>query len=347
MSPTAAMNVAATITLTPGDGHQPLDLRPATAPRPRSAARPRRSRRRGSRPGASRSRRSRARTNGSSCSASQRRPLTPNRSDAGGRSFRQRINTAWISFFARERARTSCDAPREPPAHRADPLIRRPDAIELTRPEQLRQRPGVEAIGLRPRLADPGVTRRDDDHARDMRLEDPRDRPRVARHLQARPGRADQDSARTAPAPPAAPRSGPPSAAGPPRRSRPRRSRDEHPALLLAPVLLAVDDEQENRWANDIDGSALAAQPGKSQGRPMKSPGSNRPSSKPACPACVLPEGPCPSRPNLSPPPDDTSAFSEQFHAPTSDSGRYAEQGPPTLKHLRDRKVDPMMSIGT
>ena len=45
---------------------------------------------------------------GSCCSASQRRPLTPNRSDAGGRSFRQRINTAWISFFARERARTSC-----------------------------------------------------------------------------------------------------------------------------------------------------------------------------------------------------------------------------------------------
>jgi len=31
---------------------------------------------------------------------------------------------------------------------------------------------------------------------------------------------------------------------------------------------------QENRWANDIDGSALAAQPGKSQGRPLKRPGS-------------------------------------------------------------------------
>jgi hypothetical protein len=30
----------------------------------------------------------------------------------------------------------------------------------------------------------------------------------------------------------------------------------------------------ENRWANDIDGSALAAQPGKSQGRPLKSSGS-------------------------------------------------------------------------
>jgi hypothetical protein len=39
-------------------------------------------------------------------------------------------------------------------------------------------------------------------------------------------------------------------------------------------VLLAVGDEWENRWANDIDGSALAAQPGKSQGRPLKSSGS-------------------------------------------------------------------------
>jgi hypothetical protein len=39
-------------------------------------------------------------------------------------------------------------------------------------------------------------------------------------------------------------------------------------------VLLAVGDESENRWANDIDGSALAAQPGKSQERPLKSPGS-------------------------------------------------------------------------
>jgi hypothetical protein len=43
----------------------------------------------------------------SRCSPSQARPLTPNRSDAGGRSFKQRINTAWISFFARERARTN------------------------------------------------------------------------------------------------------------------------------------------------------------------------------------------------------------------------------------------------
>ena len=34
--------------------------------------------------------------------------MTPNRSDTGARPFSRRINTAWTSFFARERALTSC-----------------------------------------------------------------------------------------------------------------------------------------------------------------------------------------------------------------------------------------------
>jgi hypothetical protein len=75
-------------------------------------------------------------------------------------------------------------------------------------------------------------------------------------------------------------------------------------------ILLAVDG-WENRWANDIDGSALAAQPGKSQGRPIKSPGSNTPIAQNGLPSLRSPEGPCPSRPNLSRPPDDTGAFKE------------------------------------
>jgi len=45
----------------------------------------------------------------------------------------------------------------------------------------------VEAVGLGVRLADPGVGGRDDDHARDMRLKDPGDRPAVAGHLQRHP----------------------------------------------------------------------------------------------------------------------------------------------------------------
>jgi hypothetical protein len=68
---------------------------------------------------------------------------------------------------------------------------------------------------------------------------------------------------------------------------------------------------------DDIDGSALAAQPGKSQGRPLKSPGS-KPIAQNGLPILRSPKGPCPSRPNLSPAPDDPGAFKQQFHAASS-----------------------------
>jgi hypothetical protein len=87
---------------------------------------------------------------------------------------------------------------------------------------------------------------------------------------------------------------------------------------LLLPLVI---DTAENRWANDIDGSALAAQPGKSQGRPQKSPGS-KPIAQSGLPNLRSPEGPCPSRPNLSPVPDDNGAFTEQFHAARNGGAR-------------------------
>jgi hypothetical protein len=147
----------------------------------------------------------------------------------------------------------------------------------LPRPQQLRQRARVETIGLRPRLADTGVTRRDDDHPRHVRLENPRDRPRIARHLQrnqiTRVETLREQLKRI--------RSG----RDPPGRAQPALRNDRHlteiamdiqryrPHLSSLPSLIT----RENRWANDIDGSALAAQPGKSQGRPQKLPGSNSP----------------------------------------------------------------------
>jgi len=88
---------------------------------------------------------------------------------------------------------------------------------------------------------------------------------------------------------------------------------------------LAVADWRENRWANDIDGSALAAQPGKSQGRPLKSPGS-KPIAQSGLPNLRSPEGPCPSQPNLSRRPDDTGAFTEQFHAANTGTERSGEE---------------------
>ena len=155
----------------------------------------------------------------------------------GGRAVLQAAHQHRVDLVLGARARADeLRAAREPAPHRADALVRRPDAVELAGPQQLGQRPGVEAVGLRSRLADAGVARRDDDHPRDMRLEDPRRSPTRCRSPPARPSRARRGSARTAPTLRAVPRSGPPSAAGPPRRSPPRRSRDEHPARPLAPA---------------------------------------------------------------------------------------------------------------
>ena len=47
-------------------------------------------------------------SSGSSRPASHWRPLTPNRSEHGGRPCSRRCSTAWISFFDRDRERTSC-----------------------------------------------------------------------------------------------------------------------------------------------------------------------------------------------------------------------------------------------
>src|SRR6478735_7683924 len=95
----------------------------------------------------------------------------------------------------------------------------------------------------------------------------------------------------------------------------------------------------ENRWANDIDGSALAAQPGKSQGRPPKSPGSNAPIVQNGLPNLRSPtKAPRPSRSNLSPPPDTTRALKEQFHAPTCGSRNLASVGLRLTRAHRQRR---------
>ena len=104
--------------------------------------------------------------------------MTPNRSDAGGRSFGQRINTAWTSFLARARARTSCE---RDPARWAQ------------------------------------SARGGDRHLAEVAM----DIQRYRSHL----------------------------------------------------ALLALGDEEENRWANDIDGSALAAQTGHVTGAATEKPG--------------------------------------------------------------------------
>ena len=106
MSPIAARKVAATITFTPGtvisrlisgDSSAALAINRSTS----SISRSRKSTWRSAESTVSRS------SSGRPSSVSQARPLTPKRSENGARPTRQRISTAWIWFFARERAETS------------------------------------------------------------------------------------------------------------------------------------------------------------------------------------------------------------------------------------------------
>ena len=234
-----------------------------------------------------------------------------------------------VDLVLRARARPHELRPaREPPAHRADALIGRPHPVELARPQQLRQRARVEAIGLRARLADPGVARRDDDHARHVRLEDPRDRPRIARHLQRDP------VARVEALREQLERLGPRLRSGPAERSRPSAT---------------IATSQKSRWTSSA--TALTSPPrcrrqagepvgkrhrrirarsatGQVAGAATEKPGleAHRP-KRPAQPAFSQ-KAPRPSRPNLSRPPDTTRPSGAQFHAPnTSGAGRDAGEG--------------------
>jgi len=88
------------------------------------------------------------------------------------------------------RARARPDQPaatRQPPAHHPRAPVGHPDRVQRPRRQQPRQRAGVEPVGLRASPADAGIARTDDKHPRDVRLDDPRDLPRVPGHLKRDP----------------------------------------------------------------------------------------------------------------------------------------------------------------
>jgi hypothetical protein len=158
MSPTAAMNVAATITLTPGTVINRLTSGQDSA----SAAISR------STCAISLSRKSTWRTpDVDGLALAQRQLLVGQPAPAldpeqvrRGRAVLQAAHQHRVDLVLHPRAGPhQLGATRQAPAHHADALIRRPDAIELTGPQQLGQRARVEAVGLGARLPDPGVGR--------------------------------------------------------------------------------------------------------------------------------------------------------------------------------------------
>ena len=295
------MNVLAAITLTPGTVISRRTSGQRSASRGDRAVDLRRPRRRGSRPGAGPRRASRARRRAARARPATRGRFTPNRSLTGGRPFRPRISTAWISFFARVRARDQLR--RAAPAAGASPAsARRASTPRPASPaaSSLASVARVEAVGLRPRLADPGVTAGVTTTTRATCGS----RIRAISHALPVTSNATQSSrpgsARTAQAPPAASRSGPPSAPSRPPRSRPRRSRDAHPdpIALTTATLLALDD------AGEPGGQTTPTDPRSQRNRASRRGGHRKsrarsPSSQNGLPNLRSPRGPCPSHPTL------------------------------------------------
>ena len=186
MSPTAARKIAAQMTLTPGTVISRLTCRDLSASWQMSRSTCSISESRNSmwrRPACTVS----ASSSGSSSPRSQLRPLTPNRSDTGGRPFRRRINTAWSSFLTRERALTSCprrDSRRRmreihsggthtassSPVHNSLASVRASSRSVFARACEMPVSPGG-----------------DHDDLAHMRLQQPDNLPRATRHLQRHP----------------------------------------------------------------------------------------------------------------------------------------------------------------
>src|ERR1035437_4697953 len=218
---------------------------------------------------------------GNSSWRSHARPLTPNRSENGGRPVSWRINIAWISFFARVRARISCSrrdrrwrntrvsssgihTASSSPDHNSLANVLASKRSVFARACVIPVSPGETTITF----ATYGSRILTISHALPVTSNTTRS---VASRLSPRtftPSRPD-------------PRSGP----SRPRRSRSRRNRGARPPQSPyrqhsepqqphLPPQVQPTMEPENRGHNDNDGYALAAQSGKSQGRPPKSTGS-------------------------------------------------------------------------
>jgi hypothetical protein len=232
-------------------------------------------------------------------------------------------STLRVDLVFRARARPHELRPaREAAAHHPDPFVRRPHAVELARPQQLGERAGVEPAGLGAHLADTGVARRHDNHARNVRLDDPRDLPRIAGHLKRDPVtriealREELERLRARRDPPA--------------RTQPAVGDDRHLAEVAVDIqryrsLLSLRTVDRRR--RRTGGQTTSTDPRSQRNRASRRGGHRKaraqgPSSKTACPACVLPKAPSPSQPKLGRPPDVTDAFGAQFHAPTSRNAR-------------------------
>ena len=93
-----------------------------------------------------------------------------------------------VDLVLRPRARMhKLPATRQTPAHHPRAQVGPPDRVQRPRRQEPRQRPCIKPVGLCPGLTNTGIARADHQHLRDMRVQDPRDLPRVPSHLKRHP----------------------------------------------------------------------------------------------------------------------------------------------------------------
>ena len=210
----------------------------------------------------------------------------------------RRTSTAWISFFARERARTSCS--RRASRRRNTRVCSSGDHTASSSPaasSRASARASSRSVFARAwRIpVSAGLTTTTRATCGSM--------IRAISHALPVTSNATRSAgarlARTTRAPPASSRSDPQNAARRPRRSRPRRNRGARRARspfrpLSPPSLLHSRNEPENQRANDKDRYVLAAHPGKSQGRPPSKHELEAHRPQTACPTAFSQKAPVP-----------------------------------------------------
>ena len=217
---------------------------------------------------------------------------------------------------------------RQAPAQHLAALIGHPDRVKLPLPQQPRQRPGVELVGLRAGARDAGVIRTDHDHLVHMRLEQPRDLPTAPRHLQRHPVGGQQalrqqpqafrctgDPARGADFPVLADRDHTEITVHI-QADRPADPSDQRHCFTSTQRWLTQGGRTSGKTTRPI--RALPLKPGKSQGRPRDKHGLEAHRQKRPTRLRSPKEAPVPDRRTVGPGPDGPSE--KHFHAATSTS---------------------------
>ena len=238
--------------------------------------------------------------------------------------FSRRCSTAWISFFARDRERTSCWRLREAAAQDPAALVRHPHRLKLTPATtgRARVRASSRSVFARAR-SDPGVIRADHDHPVHLPLAGA---GRPPSNCPSPPTRPDQTATGCPPAAPSplrwpgtrpAERTFPSSQIAMTEESRWTSrpiARPTHLANGTAHLPTRLTVQRENQRDNDTDRYELEAQSKQVAGAAERKARARSPSIKTAYPTAFSQRRPLSwMGRNLGPGPDRASE--RQFHA--------------------------------